>query len=468
MKSAHSGERFYAFALSVSEGLLSIQPIANSVEGLRLIAEEYVRKGWGENVDEEALSLEWSDADWPYRGQHISEATAVLQGWEPTEATFQQVCKTCQRVLADLDSSGLFGKDAERDQVMVLVLPADPIENDVLRIAKALNPPAAFARFASHFDNKTAGEFTRLGKRNVYETNDIAFSRDGGLMATCGRAVFVWSTKDWRMRVIACDNCDTLQAVAFAEIGVLAAGGWRGSSGWESGIHRWDVRTGHKLPSLPGHREGVHSLSTSADGQLLASAGCDEKVRIWSGDQLVKEWPAHDAPVRCVRFSPTASLLATSDRENAICLWDCRTWNLLARLPDWSDSVSFSPCGNLLATARGHARDAEIVHVWDVRSCELVKSIMYERPVESVAFSPDGNRLAVGGNFPNFKRHGARRRNHGPARAEVLDLRSNEWTHVFCAGHEFVSALEFMPGGQEVVVTGRVFKGPPAYLWRVK
>lgn len=57
-------------------------------------------------------------------------------------------------------------------------------------------------------------------------------------------------------------------------------------------------------------------------------------------------------------------------------------------------SLSFSPNGKLVAAGdyRGE------VHVWDVRSGDLIKEFTVdEEVVEAVTFSPDGSRLAVGG-----------------------------------------------------------------------
>lgn len=57
----------------------------------------------------------------------------------------------------------------------------------------------------------------------------------------------------------------------------LGAGYFNGS------ISVWDVCTGHMTHLLKGHRASVHSVHWSANGNLLASGGWDNKVCIWNG-----------------------------------------------------------------------------------------------------------------------------------------------------------------------------------------
>jgi WD40 repeat protein len=67
-----------------------------------------------------------------------------------------------------------------------------------------------------------------------------------------------------------------LAAVAFTPDGrVLATGGA------DRIIYLWDTRTGEPVNRLEGHQKAITDLAFSSDGQHLASASMDGRVRIW-------------------------------------------------------------------------------------------------------------------------------------------------------------------------------------------
>jgi WD40 repeat protein len=79
--------------------------------------------------------------------------------------------------------------------------------------------------------------------------------------------------------------CHDVRRIAFSPDGKLlaAAGGiFRGT------VTLWDLTTGSKRIVFEGHRGGVTSLVFAPDGQTLATAGKDKKVRIWSVSALLK------------------------------------------------------------------------------------------------------------------------------------------------------------------------------------
>jgi WD40 repeat protein len=82
--------------------------------------------------------------------------------------------------------------------------------------------------------------------------------------------------------------------------------------------------------------------------------------------------------------------------EKTVRLWDATSGELLATFsgPDWVYSVAFSPDGTRIASGC----DDGAVRLWDTRSGELVGSFVeHEGRVTSVTFSPDGSLIASAG-----------------------------------------------------------------------
>jgi WD40 repeat protein/serine/threonine protein kinase len=277
----------------------------------------------------------------------------------------------------------------------------------------------------------------------------VAFSPDGSLLAS---ASFDGKIKLWngtppavrsRFETLTLrDHTAPVYGVAISPDQTRIAGG-----SVDRTVNIWDFRTGRLLHTLRGHAGVVTGVAFNHDGRLLATSSRDRTVRVWdatSGAELrvldASEW------MNRVRFSPDGRLIASVGRDwgyrVGIKLWrtadgqDVGTSflgsegeiqslafspdgsRLGARLPDSKDrvwdvstgqvfqtfdgpeksgaSLSFSPDGQWIVSARGG-----VAAIWDVKSGKSVRDLTIGDPsgtasINTVAFHPDGKRLAAG------------------------------------------------------------------------
>jgi WD40 repeat protein len=164
----------------------------------------------------------------------------------------------------------------------------------------------------------------------------------------------------------------------------------------------WRLCQSDELASLKGHQHSLH-VSFSPDGRTLATCGRDNTAKLWdlASRQLVATLTNHhDGDMFAVSFSPNGRLLAMAS-SSAVSLRDVNTREEIRSLPAASKVATFSREGRFLATLRGEKGLA----LWETTSWTLVGSVAdSELPIrrgvtwwrpQSVAFSPDGTRLAL-------------------------------------------------------------------------
>src|SRR5262249_31799025 len=139
----------------------------------------------------------------------------------------------------------------------------------------------------------------------------------------------------------------------------------------------------------------VAAVAFSPDGKLLAS-GSYGQVTVWD---LTAARPAVVltnvlGAVNDLRFSPDGKLLAVAGGQPSakgdLRLFQVDGWNLLGTLPGHDDvvfSVAFSPDGKRLASASFD----KTVRLWDVAGRKVERVLSgHSDFVYAVAFSPDG------------------------------------------------------------------------------
>jgi WD40 repeat protein len=191
--------------------------------------------------------------------------------------------------------------------------------------------------------------------------------------------------------------------------GILAAACEHGT------IHYWKkpvilgVRAGDKTPNLLKRHQGTITALAWGGGPVLASAGIDRKLLLWSmpDGTLLHTLPIAST-VRALCMTADGKLLASAGEDAVIQLWDVTTGKPGLKLTgstDWILGLAFSSDGKLLASG-GYD---PVARLWDVASGKKLLDIPVQPPtppntlagprntVLSLAFTPDNKQLALGG-----------------------------------------------------------------------
>ena len=204
---------------------------------------------------------------------------------------------------------------------------------------------------------------------------------------------------------------------------------------FEKAICVWDAKTAEKRCKLLGHKGRIKSLAMLSDNKTIVSASHDGTIRFWDKDGTEKSLiNLANGGINSISLSPDEKYMACA-QDGKISLWDVNTgkciWVSEGSIYDNSNSVSYSPNGELIAAAWGNSvlllqaddgtpiriinrhddfifsvdfshdgtrivsasRD-KAAKVWDVESGECVLVLEHTADVSSAKFGPDDNFIA--------------------------------------------------------------------------
>jgi WD40 repeat protein len=238
-------------------------------------------------------------------------------------------------------------------------------------------------------------------------------------------------------------------------------------------VELWDVASAKKMSTVKAETRNSafdpQCLSLSPNAKLLATISASgargQCVRVWdTADGKCVATLADqrgDLPV-IVLFSPDGKDLITVDSRGLLQRYDANTW---AQRDSWSVSqqiqiLAFSPKGNRLAIgtrSSGELNDSNRVELWDAEKKTLIGVLKgHYGKVDCLTFSPDGRTLAAGGTDQTVR---------------LWDTETGQYLVTLTGPRTPIVSLAFRPDGEELAALAyggfvHVWHGPAKEIRR--
>ncbi|MCY2978462.1 MAG: protein kinase [Planctomycetota bacterium] len=215
--------------------------------------------------------------------------------------------------------------------------------------------------------------------------------------------VILWDAETGKIRARLRGHNGSVMGLKFSPDGQKIASS---ANSWEDGrgafVNVWSA-LGEKLFTLPAPSENGFDVAFSPDGKQLAIGSADGPIRFWdaiSGRRLQLTLMGHKGNVYQVQFSPDGQRLVSAGRDGSV-----RVWNLATGQQEFAKTgygnvrrAAFRPDGRYVA----YSTFGNELWIWDFAATDKEK----EKPVKylydvgvimSLAYSPEGRRLAISG-----------------------------------------------------------------------
>jgi WD40 repeat protein len=269
----------------------------------------------------------------------------------------------------------------------------------------------------------------------------LGWSPDGSHIASVNGGVDVWNPETGERLLTYASDGHVPEALAWSPDGarIASTGAERIEGGWIPTVQIWNPHTGERLLTYRGYADmwtldpflfdPINTLSWSPDSTRIVTGSGNTNQRLQeasvhifdtqTGERLIKrtEEKSNYAPVVAVGWSPDGSRIASTANFRTVEVWDAATGDRVCIFQEHRDTVqalAWSPDGARIASADWDGA----VLVWESTTARRVDTYdghyfgneVYSgqpRPertrlrhlnwVWSVAWSPDGTRIASGG-----------------------------------------------------------------------
>ncbi len=290
--------------------------------------------------------------------------------------------------------------------------------------------------------DRTSGKLVKTFSGHSEEVTSISISTDGKyiLSGSKDKSIKLWDVK----------NGIDLKKIS-NEVGVvrsvtLKSDGMNFMSSSSNGlINIWDGASGRVIKTINEVSGYFRVIILSPDGRYVLSFSDDKvlKLRNITNDSDIKYFDHNSSWILSAAFSPNGNNFVTGSVDGILKLWDIESGRCLrtfsspqsVRLPsDAINSIVFSADGKyILSGSSGYGLTTVL---WDVETGEMVKFFEVHKPVNSVAFSPNGNEIITGCDDGTI---------------EICDFLSGKVIKTFTGLFGSINTVSFSPDGKKVL-----------------
>ncbi len=234
---------------------------------------------------------------------------------------------------------------------------------------------------------------TFRGHEGPIHSLDYDPNRNRIVSASSDRTVRVWDVAAGSSRILRGHESSVLE-VAFDPSGERVLSGDA-----EGTVYVWDAEGDLATTELRQHRGAVTALSFSPGGQRLVSAGQDEELVLWDAltCEPLKRLREHTGIVNSAVFTPDGRGILSGSHDLTAVLWDAETGarrQVYGAFERWVESALMTPDGARVIVTTGDKK----VRILDAATTTVLHELSgYQYPADGVVLSPDGTHLATVG-----------------------------------------------------------------------
>lgn len=219
------------------------------------------------------------------------------------------------------------------------------------------------------------------------KVNNVSFSSDGKLIASASddQTIKVWSLDGKELKTLK-EHTDRVKNVSFSPDSKVIA-----SVTDDQTVTLWSL-DGKLIQTLTGHEDRVSSVSFSSDSNMIATVSDDKTFKLWSWNQqdesfeLLKTISGHTLGILDIIFSSDNRTIATASFDGTVKLWRKNERQELRQFIAHQKpirKVSISLDSSIIATAS----DDKTVKLWNQQGEELRTLTGHKDEVLSVSLS---------------------------------------------------------------------------------